>query len=122
MSSLTIDEKIHLLQKMRNQANAYPRHTGYSASGAVRNKAEFTDTKTEHADESYGEKSYLKHRILLCIVIFFTCFALHKSSFSLKGYSLTELAVFLEDNKIPETVHNSLESVSTKIIDSIMKS
>lgn len=120
MSSLTIDEKIHLLQKMRNQANVRSSLSKNMTSGSL------TYEKNLHEDTTLEENQpiethFFKYRVLICIGVFFACFASYKADFSIKGKNVQELSEVLEANLLPENIHNSLESVCTKIITSFHK-
>lgn len=133
MSSLSIDEKMLLVQKMRNQAErmqkkplpyvpARERETyidmrrNASSSGDVAEDSLFGADGEGELAESFR---FLKLRLFVCVVAFVGFFAMYKADFKLKGHDVAQVQTVLSQDMLPSKLQNSLETFSKKITENI---
>lgn len=104
MSSLTIDEKLSLVQRMKNQdiSSNYTRMN--------------TRMNTRDAISEEEPVSTLKLRIFVCIIIFAAFFGMYKGNIIIKGKKVSAISHTLEKNMLPESLDKSLESMAKKVI------
>lgn len=106
MSSLTIDEKMHVIERMRSQSSeSVPL---YAVSSCEADNAQDVFTDGFHS---------LKYRIFVCLFAFSVFFAMYKMNFEVKGHKITELNVLLEEDVLPEKLQTSLESVFMEMVE-----
>lgn len=119
MSSLTIDEKLLLVEKMRNQSQQYINRNQHYNTSDVGNKSILSDSKDTGAEWITSTEGFrfFKYRIVVCLVIFFSYFALYKTNFQVKGHHITAVNSILEKDMLPEKMRNALENLSTQIIN-----
>lgn len=132
MSSLTIDEKLYLIQKMRNQSenisqNTYDRYSAYNPvynynmknrnDISVYNGRYDTFDNAEEVRATTDGFRFLKYRIFLCLMAFTFFFTCYKMKLEIKGHEVTEVNVLLEENIFPEKLHNSLKTLSEQIVE-----
>lgn len=117
MSSLSIDEKMSLIQKMRNQSQTQPVHPYIQPRTTDSRYQPAQMGTTEQPEHVENPLLYLKLRFFVCLLIFSGFFALYKTNFKVKGHSVTEVNTVLQENILPESLHNSLETMSQKLTD-----
>lgn len=135
MSSLTIDEKLHLIQKMRSQSEAisnrnlsklqhtYSRmepYTGISTRSFNSLADEFSSKSSDAMESDIPPTDgfrFLKYRIFACMLIFTCFFALYKTNFQIKGHKVTEVNTILEEDILPSKLQDSLEKISQQLVE-----
>ena len=100
MSSLTIDEKLSLVQRMKKQDLS----------------SNYTRMNTREDPSEEEPVSTLKLRIFVCIIIFAAFFGMYKGNILIKGKKVSAISHALEKNMLPETLDQSLESMTKKVI------
>ncbi len=100
MSSLTIEEKLSLVQQMKSQDmknQSIP--SGYAG---------YTDEE--------APVSTLKLRIFVCIIIFAAFFGMYKGNILIKGQKVSKISTALEKNMLPKSLDKSLEAITKKAV------
>lgn len=122
MSALTIDEKLLLVQKMRSRTGqnaVHVPHTAGTGTGSVQ-KDSITGLYVEQADELQEDEASVRGtfriRIIVCVLIFSAFFGLYKMNIDIKGHQVKEIAVLLEENKLPSRVHQTLKTMSERML------
>lgn len=125
MSSLSIDEKMMLVQKMRSQSehNTESMHLRRRVSEPL-NERIVSENGTNYirgefmrdAQEETGGLSYLKLRIFVSIFIFALFFSFYQTKFNLMGHQAKEIHAVLEENILPKKLQDSLETLSSRLL------
>ena len=113
MSSLTIDEKMMLIQKMRNQSeHNIPSSIPFYA---VRS----SEAVSSDLEASLDGLRFFKYRIFVCLLIFSGFFSMHQLKLEIKGYEVTEVNTILEEDILPEKLQDSLETLGNELAEKL---
>lgn len=115
MSSLSIDEKMMLVQKMRARSEQLMPSEIHRKEAGVRYK-DASGAGNLDSDEKGGSFRFLKIRILICVVAFSGFFCLYKMNVPIKGHQVAEITSVLENDLLPDSVQESLTTVSEHIV------
>ena len=126
MSSLSIDEKMLLIQKMRSQSaqkpNAYIReHSRYQGEPTLYQNGYSSNSSAiegEIPEETADVFRSLKLRFFVCLILFACFFGMYKADFKIKGHKVTEVNAVLQENMLPKPMQDSLETISQKLTES----
>lgn len=113
MSSLTIEEKLSMIQKMQSHAST---QTKFPENIHARPRPVNTELSQE---DSYEEFHSLRLRLFVCILIFSAFFGLYKMKIEIRGHDVTEVNSLLETNQLPRHAVDSLESLSQQLVDAV---
>lgn len=106
MSSLTIEEKVSLVQQMKRQDSVNQTiPSGY----------------TTNQTEEEMPVSTLKLRIFVCIIIFAVFFGMYKGNILIKGQKVSKISTALEKNMLPESLDKSLQAITKKVVEKVNK-
>lgn len=134
MSTLTIDEKLSLIQKMRAHANVnqnqiYTRvqpqiHPGTVAGNVSVNQSLYRSESTLTGDAVLEQElpvGTFKLRLLVCVLAFSAFVGLYKMNVQIKGHKVTEVNSLLEENQLPKNAQESLETAADRLVEQVSR-
>lgn len=121
MSSLSIDDKLVLIQKMRNHANENTVHTS-RRNQDLYDSYRFASKEGEEEEVAGMGFRLFKFRFCVCLLLLVTFWGLSKTTLKFKGHSVSDAAVVLQEDKLPNAADKTLESWASSVKDSFRQS
>lgn len=120
MSTLTIDEKLLMIQKMRAHAKEN-QNSIYMQEQLPLYVKPSEQYLTEASEKSEGEHMFssLRLRLVICALVFSAFVGLYKLKIPIQGHQVTEVSCLLEENKLPENAQSSLEAASERVLKQV---
>ena len=123
MNTLTIDEKMLLVQRMRERADrSRPHNSGTVDKSKTQERKEqafsaYAGQTDEQSEGSGAERGTFRLRLIACVLVFSAFFGLYKMNVHIRGHQVGEITQLLEENKLPKGTHNSLKTMSEQMLE-----